>query len=55
MIVWPVILSRTELGGLRAFLDAYIAIIPKVDVDSTPLGQRPLCVLPDVLSALGFG
>ena len=33
--VWP--------DGL---LDAYIAMIPKTDGDSTPLGQRPLCVLP---------
>ena len=33
--VWP--------DGL---LDAYIAMIPKADGDSTPLGQRPLCVLP---------
>ena len=29
-------------------LDAYIAIIPKTDGDSTPLGQRPLSVLPGV-------
>ena len=28
--------------------DAYIAMIPKVDGDSTPLGQRPLSVLPIV-------
>ena len=33
--VWP--------DGL---LDACIAMIPKADGDSTPLGQRPLCVLP---------
>ena len=33
--VWP--------DGL---LDAYITMIPKTDGDSTPLGQRPLCVLP---------
>ena len=33
--VWP--------DGL---LDAYIAMIPKSDGDATPLGQRPLCVLP---------
>ena len=33
--VWP--------DGL---LDTYIAMIPKADGDSTPLGQRPLCVLP---------
>ena len=35
--VWP--------DGL---LDAYIAMIPKVDGDVTPLGQRPLSVLPVV-------
>ena len=35
--VWP--------DGL---LDAYIAMIPKVDGDATPLGQRPLSVLPVV-------
>ena len=35
--VWP--------DGL---LDAYIAMIPKADGDSTPLGQRPLSVLPVV-------
>ena len=29
-------------------LDAYIAMIPKTDGDATPLGQRPLCVLPIV-------
>ena len=29
-------------------LDAYIAMIPKVDGDVTPLGQRPLSVLPVV-------
>ena len=35
--VWP-----------QGLLDAYIAMIPKVNSDSTPLGQRPLCVLPVV-------
>ena len=35
--VWP--------DGL---LDAFITMIPKTDGDSTPLGQRPLCVLPVV-------
>ena len=35
--IWP--------GGL---LDAYIAMIPKTDGDSTPLGQRPPSVLPIV-------
>ena len=27
-------------------LDAYISMIPKTDGNATPLGQRPLCVLP---------
>ena len=35
--VWP--------DGLR---DAYIVVIPKTDGDATPLGQRPLSVLPVV-------
>ena len=35
--VWP-----------QGLLDAYIAMIPKADDDSTPLGQRPLSVLPVV-------
>ena len=35
--VWP--------DGL---LDAYIVMIPKTDGDATPLGQRPLSVLPIV-------
>ena len=35
--VWP--------DGL---LDAYIPMIPKSDGDATPLGQRPLSVLPIV-------
>ena len=39
-----------EYGGGCCFLasgvlDAYIAMIPKVDGDSTPLGQRTFCVL----------
>ena len=29
----------------QGLLDAYIAMIPKADGDSTPLGQRPLSVL----------
>ena len=41
--VWP--------DGL---LDAYITLIPKTDGDSTPLGQRPLCVLPVHLSVMGL-
>ena len=35
--VWP--------DGL---LDAYVAMIPNADGDATPLGQRPLSVLPIV-------
>ena len=34
--------------GLRVFLDAFLALIPKVDGDSTPVGQGPLGVLPVV-------
>ena len=34
--------------GLDGLLDAYIAMIPKTDGDATPLGQRPLSVLPIV-------
>ena len=42
------ILSRVEELGVwpEGLLDAYIAMIPKVGGDSTPLGQRPLSVLP---------
>ena len=32
----------------QGLLDAYIAMIPEADGDSTPLGQRPLSVLPVV-------
>ena len=32
----------------EGLLDAYIAMIPKTDGDATPLGQRPLGVLPVV-------
>ena len=51
------ILSCVEDFGiwLEGLLDAYIAKIPKVDGDATPLGQRLLCVLPvGGLSYLGF-
>ena len=39
-----------EVDGVwpEGLLDAYIAMIPKVDGDATPFGQRPLCVLPVV-------
>ena len=44
------ILPLVEAEGVwpDGILDAYIAMIPKVDGDSTSLGQRPLCVLPIV-------
>ena len=44
------ILSCVEDFGIwpDGLLDAYIAMIPKVDGDATPLGQRPLSVLPVV-------
>ena len=48
-LVW--LLSWTWLRPLvsgQCILDAYIAMIPKADVDSTPLGQRRLSVLPVV-------
>ena len=44
------ILSCVEDSGIwpQGLLDAYIAMIPKVDGDATPLGHRPLSVLPVV-------
>ena len=44
------ILTRVEDTGVwpDGLLDAYIAMIPKTDGDATPLGQRPLSVLPVV-------
>ena len=44
------ILCLVETNGVwpAGLVDAYIAMIPKVDGDATPLGQRPLCVLPIV-------
>ena len=50
------ILSKVDDTGvwLDGLLDAYIAMIPKTDGDATPLGQRPLSVLPNCLSYLGF-
>ena len=49
-IGWPLYSPWWRKMGfvLIVFLDAYIAMIPKVDGDSIPLGQRPLCVLPVV-------
>ena len=44
------VLAKVEELGIwpEGLLDAYIAMIPKVDGDATPLGQRPLSVLPVV-------
>ena len=51
-----VLLELVETTGIwpQGLLDAYIAMIPKVDGDSTPLGQRPLSVLPGCVQAVGF-
>ena len=45
-----ILLELVETTGTwpQGLLDAYIAMIPKADGDSTPLGQRPLSVLPVV-------
>ena len=44
------ILTLVEETGVwpDGLLDAYIAMIPKTDGDATPVGQRPLSVLPVV-------
>ena len=44
------ILAKVEDFGIwpDGLLNAYIAMIPKADGDATPLGQRPLFVLPVV-------
>ena len=44
------ILTLVEDDGVwpDGLLDAYIAMIPKTDGDATPLGKRPLSVLPVV-------
>ena len=44
------ILTKVEDVGVwpDGLLDAYIAMIPKTDGDATPLGHRPLSVLPIV-------
>ena len=44
------ILTKVEELGVwpDGLLDAYITMIPKSDGDATPLGQRPLAVLPVV-------
>ena len=45
-----ILLELVETSGVwpQGLFDAYFAMIPKVDGDSTPLGQRPLSVLPVV-------
>ena len=45
-----ILLELVESTGnwSQGLLDAYIAMIPKAEGDSTPLGQRPLSVLPVV-------
>ena len=45
-----ILLELVETAGVwpQGLLDAYIAMIPKADGDSTPLGQRPVSVLPVV-------
>ena len=45
-----IFLELVETSGVwpQGLLDAYLAMIPKVDGDSTPLSQRPLSVLPVV-------
>ena len=45
-----ILLNLVETTGTwpQGLLDANIAMIPKADGDSTPLGQRPLSVLPVV-------
>ena len=45
-----ILLELVETSGVwpQGLLDAFFAMIPEVDGDSTPLGQRPLSVLPVV-------
>ena len=50
------ILTKVEDLGVwpDGLLDAYITMIPKTDGDATPLGQRPLSVLPVVYRIWGI-
>ena len=45
-----ILLELVETSGVwpQGLLDAFFAMIPEADGDSTPLGQRPLSVLPVV-------
>ena len=50
------VLRQIETAGrwCQGLFSAYIAMIPKAEGDSTPLGQRPLCVLPVVYRLWAF-
>ena len=50
-----ILLELVESTGTwpQGLLDAYIAMIPKADGDSTPLGQRPQCA-PCCVQSVGF-
>ena len=52
---WATLLGLVETTGVwpQGLVDAYIAMIPKADDDSTPLGQSPLGVIPVVYRLLG--
>ena len=51
-----ILLELVESTGVwtQRLLDACIAMIPKADGDSTPLGHRPLSVLPVEIHAVGL-
>ena len=51
------ILTLLEEEGVLpdGLLDAYIAMVPKAEGDSTLLAQRPLCVCVSSPSPIGFG
>ena len=51
------VLRQIEVAGrwLQGLLDAFFAMIPKAEGDSTALGQRPSMCLAGCLSALGLG
>ena len=52
-----VLLELVETSGVwpQGLLDACIAVIPKADGDSTPLGQRPLPVVFRLWASLRLG
>ena len=51
-----ILLELVEMSGIwsQGLLVAFFAMIPKVDGDSTTLGQRPLSVLPGVYRLWGL-